>query len=130
MPPTRAVTVGCRVTGTTLQLCARGTAPAYRLFCISQYEPRKGEIEDMIWEVDETLDSFISYQEFNLMYRRIRQTDPMGLEPRKLFVVCDYMMNDKNGDGGESCSFCLDSLEPGFQDTSEALIDSSSCGHG
>ena len=33
------------------------------------------------------------------MYRRIRQADPLGLEPRKLFVVCDYMMNDTNGDG-------------------------------
>lgn len=50
-------------------------------------------------QVDESLDRLISYQEFSLMYRRIRQTDPVGLEPRKLFVVCDYMMNDKNGDG-------------------------------
>ena len=54
----------------------------------------------MIWEVDETLDKTVSYLEFNLMYRRIRQdTESVGMEPRKLFVVCDYMMNDKNGDG-------------------------------
>jgi hypothetical protein len=31
--------------------------------------------------------------------KQIRQLDPLGNEPRKLFVVCDYMMNDKNGDG-------------------------------
>ena len=30
---------------------------------------------------------------------QIRQIDATGIEPRKLFVVCDYMMNDKNGDG-------------------------------
>ena len=25
--------------------------------------------------------------------------DPFGIELRKLFTVCDFMMNDKNGDG-------------------------------
>ena len=28
-----------------------------------------------------------------------KSTSVLMLVPRKLFVVCDYMMNDKNGDG-------------------------------
>jgi len=36
------------------------------------YEPIKGELEDMVWEVDESMDKTVSYLEFNLMYRRVR----------------------------------------------------------
>ena len=35
------------------------------------YEPKKGEVQDMIWEVDETMDGTVSYLEFSLMYRRV-----------------------------------------------------------
>ena len=35
-----------------------------------EYEPKKGELEDMIWEVDETMDKTVSYLEFSITYRR------------------------------------------------------------
>lgn len=34
-----------------------------------KYEPHKGELEEMIWEVDETLDKTVTYDQFVLMYR-------------------------------------------------------------
>jgi len=121
----------------TRQTDARGTSDLRETLKDLQYETKKGEIEDMIWEVDETLSNAVSYLEFNIMYCRIRQTggktlqsvtqsrslflvlysvfyfpltsliffsssmhaDPFGMELRKLFTVCDFMMNDKNGDG-------------------------------
>ena len=36
-----------------------------------EYEPKKGELQDMIWEVDESMDGTVSYLEFSLMYRRV-----------------------------------------------------------
>ena len=33
------------------------------------YTPAKGELETMIWEVDETLDSTVGWDEFSLAYR-------------------------------------------------------------
>mmetsp|Transcript_23240 Transcript_23240/g.52187 ORF Transcript_23240/g.52187 Transcript_23240/m.52187 type:complete len:144 (-) Transcript_23240:22-453(-) len=67
------------------------------------YEPAKGELEDMIWEVDENMSKSLSYQEFSIMYRRVRM-DAAGVEPRKLYTLADFMMNDKNGD----CKVAMD----------------------
>ena len=36
-----------------------------------EYEPKKGELQDMIWEVDESMDGTVSYLDFSLMYRRV-----------------------------------------------------------
>lgn len=63
-----------------------------------QYVPDKGELETMIWEVDETLDSTVSEDEFSLCYRRVR-SDTTGLEPRALYNLIDFLMLDSNLDG-------------------------------
>jgi Ca2+-binding EF-hand superfamily protein len=36
------------------------------------YRPRKGEVADMIWEVDEDCDRHVSWAEFELMFIRCR----------------------------------------------------------
>jgi calmodulin len=37
------------------------------------HKPRRGEVEDLIWEVDEDCDGNISWHEFQRMYHRCRQ---------------------------------------------------------
>lgn len=37
------------------------------------HKPRRGEVDDLIWEVDEDCDGCISWQEFQRMYHRCRQ---------------------------------------------------------
>jgi len=62
------------------------------------YKAKKAEIEDMIWEVDEDYDRCISWVEFQAMYQRCRG-DKAGIEPRRLFNIVEFIMNDKD-DGG------------------------------
>lgn len=52
----------------------------------------------MIWEVDEDCDQCVSWQEFQSMYRRCRN-DTTGYEPRRLFNVVEFVMNDKDDSG-------------------------------
>ncbi|KAJ1630331.1 hypothetical protein T492DRAFT_554792, partial [Pavlovales sp. CCMP2436] len=63
-----------------------------------KYKPRRGEVADMIWEVDEDCDGQVSWAEFELMFTRCR-SDTAFLEPRKLFNVVDFMMHDKDRSG-------------------------------
>ncbi len=44
-----------------------------------------------IWEIDETLSKSITYDEFELMYQRVR-SDRTGLEPRTMYNLVDFMM--------------------------------------
>jgi Ca2+-binding EF-hand superfamily protein len=55
----------------------------------------KQEVQLMIWEVDEDLDGYVSKEEFDIMYKRC-VSDKVGLEPRKLFNLVQFMMYDKN----------------------------------
>ena len=75
----------------TRQTDARGTSDLRETLKDLQYETKKGEIEDMIWEVDEGLNNTVSYIEFNIMYCRIRQTGGKTLksvtQSRSLFLV-------------------------------------------
>mmetsp|Transcript_1464 Transcript_1464/g.4989 ORF Transcript_1464/g.4989 Transcript_1464/m.4989 type:complete len:184 (-) Transcript_1464:201-752(-) len=59
------------------------------------------EIHDMIWEVDDDCDKAVSWQEFQAMYHRCRN-DKSGYEPRRLFNVVEFLMNDKD-DSGSVC---------------------------
>jgi calmodulin len=61
-------------------------------------QPKRGEVEDMIWEVDEDCDGMVSWLEFKNMYTRGRD-DKTGYEPRGLFNVVEFVMNDKKGAG-------------------------------
>ena len=87
------------------------------------------EIEDMIWEVDEDCDQGLNWSEFQAMYHRCNndktgwQQAPAlvvygyrfrngqlikcstlcaGYEPRRLFNVVQFVMNDKEGSGNVS----------------------------
>lgn len=37
------------------------------------HKPKRGEVDDLIWEVDEDCDGCISWQEFQKLYHRCRQ---------------------------------------------------------
>jgi calmodulin len=43
------------------------------LFNVLGHKPKRGEVEDLIWEVDEDCDGCISWQEFQRLYHRCRQ---------------------------------------------------------
>lgn len=69
-----------------------------QLFQELGHEPKRGEVEDMLWEVDEDCDGCISWQEFQTLYTRCRD-DKTGYEPRGLFNVVEFVMNDKHSQG-------------------------------
>ena len=54
-------------------------------------KPTKTEVELMIWEVDDDLDGFVSFKEFEKMYKRCIN-DESSLEPRKLFNLVVFLM--------------------------------------
>ena len=61
----------------------------------------QSDIEDMIWEVDDDCDKCVNWSEFQAMYHRCRN-DKTGYEPRRLFNVVEFLMNDKDNDGAVS----------------------------
>uniref|UniRef100_A0A7R9VD05 EF-hand domain-containing protein n=1 Tax=Chlamydomonas euryale TaxID=1486919 RepID=A0A7R9VD05_9CHLO len=69
-----------------------------QLFKALGHKPVRGEAEDMIWEVDDDCDGCVSWLEFQTMYTRGRD-DKTGYEPRGLFNVVEFVMNDKDGCG-------------------------------
>ncbi|KAK9806945.1 hypothetical protein WJX72_008320 [[Myrmecia] bisecta] len=68
------------------------------LFLKLGHKTKKSEIEDMIWEVDEDCDQCLTWAEFQAMYHRCRN-DMTGYEPRRLFNVVQFVMNDREGTG-------------------------------
>ena len=56
---------------------------------------RLSQVRLIIWEVDDDLDGFVSYEEFITMYKRCI-SDKSDLEPRKLFNLVMFMMYDKD----------------------------------
>jgi hypothetical protein len=65
---------------------------------LKSYGYAQPDVQDMIWEVDEDCDQCVSWQEFQSMYRRCRN-DTTGYEPRRLFNVVEFVMNDKDDSG-------------------------------
>ena len=61
-------------------------------------KPSKNEVRLIIWEVDDDLDGYVSHEEFFTMYKRCI-TDKVGLEPRKLFNLTQFLMYDKTFKG-------------------------------
>ena len=60
--------------------------------------PTRGEIKDMIWEVDDDLDGAISEKEFDTTYRRCIMENS-SLEPRKFYNLMVFLMFDKEERG-------------------------------
>ena len=55
----------------------------------------KDELDNMIWEVDENLDGYISEDEFENMYKKCI-TDENEEESKKLFYLTQFLMYDKD----------------------------------
>ena len=55
----------------------------------------KDELDNMIWEVDENLDGYISEDEFENMYKKCI-TDENEEEGKKLFYLTQFLMYDKD----------------------------------
>ena len=69
----------------------------------------KADAEDMIWEVDEDCDRFVDWEEFKVMFYRVRK-DKSGWEPRRLFAVVEFMMHDKDMSHTIDMDECMDIL--------------------
>jgi len=70
-------------------------------FQLLRHKMKKSDIEDMIWEVDDDCDKCVNWPEFQAMYHRCRN-DNTGYEPRRLFNVVEFLMNDKDDNGSVS----------------------------
>ena len=55
----------------------------------------KDELDNMIWEVDENLDGYVSENEFENMYKKCI-TDENEEEGKKLFYLTQFLMYDKD----------------------------------
>ena len=80
----------------------------------------QSDIEDMIWEVDDDCDRKVTWPEFQSMFARCRNdktgaslltwrkqrplTSAPGYEPRRLYNVAEFLMNDKDGNGNVRCA--------------------------
>jgi len=71
------------------------------VFQLLRHKTKKSDIEDMIWEVDDDCDKCVNWPEFQAMYHRCRN-DKTGYEPRRLFNVVEFLMNDKDDNGSVS----------------------------
>ena len=60
--------------------------------------PLKSDVEFIIWEVDDDLDGYVSKEEYLTMYKRVI-TDEVGLEPRQLYNLVQFLMYDKDFEG-------------------------------
>ena len=58
----------------------------------------KKDIELMIWEVDTNLNGYISFDEYERMYKRC-VVDKKELEPKKLYTLIQFLMFDKEHKG-------------------------------
>ena len=58
----------------------------------------KKDIELMIWEVDTNLNGYISFDEYEKMYKRC-VIDQKELEPKKLYTLVQFLMFDKEHKG-------------------------------
>ncbi|KAF8055671.1 CMD1 [Scenedesmus sp. PABB004] len=78
----------------------------HAVFSSLGHKPKRGEVDDLIWEVDEDCDGCISWAEFQRLYHRCRQ-DSAGTEPRGLFNVVEFVMHDRAGAGAISLEEAL-----------------------
>jgi hypothetical protein len=71
------------------------------------YEPAEGEVEDIIWEVDDDRDGGLTWEEFSTLYERVRN-DSYGMEPHRLYTLVEFLMFDLDADGFVSQEECVE----------------------
>eukprot|EP01048_Picozoa_sp_COSAG05_P015408 COSAG05_NODE_1856_length_3955_cov_1.812241_3_plen_178_part_00 len=75
------------------------------------YEPQPGEVQDIIWEVDDDRDGGLTWEEFSALYERIRNDKEFfswnermrgavdGREPHCMYTLIEFLMFDLDADG-------------------------------
>ena len=92
----------CKRARTLRALALRSAQRASRVPSLLRLSTRRqSDIEDMIWEVDDDCDKRVTWPEFQSMFTRCRN-DKTGYEPRRLYNVAEFLMNDKDGNGNVS----------------------------
>lgn len=71
------------------------------------YKARRGEVDDLLWEVDEDCDGAVDWAEFCALHRRCRE-DAAEAEPRGLFNVAEFLMRDRDGSGSISLEAAME----------------------
>ena len=83
----------------------------------------KDELDNMIWEVDENLDGYVSEREFENMYKKCI-TDEKEEEGKKLFYLSQFLMYDKDEKHEITVEDTLEILCARHQNNVDAALDS------
>ena len=83
----------------------------------------KDELENMIWEVDENLDGYVSEDEFENMYKKCI-TDENEEEGKKLFYLTQFLMYDKDEKHEITVEDTLEILCARHQNNVDQVLDS------
>ena len=82
----------------------------------------KDELDNMIWEVDENLDGYVSENEFENMYKKCI-TDEREEEGKKLFYLAQFLMYDKDEKHEITVEDTLEILCARHQNNVDAALD-------
>ena len=82
----------------------------------------KDELDNMIWEVDENLDGYVSETEFENMYKKCI-TDEKEEEGKKLFYLAQFLMYDKDEKHEITVEDTLEILCARHQSNVDAALD-------
>ena len=83
----------------------------------------KDELDNMIWEVDQNLDGYVSEKEFENMYKKCI-TDEKEEEGKKLFYLSQFLMYDKDEKHEITVEDTLEILCARHQNNVDAALDS------
>jgi calmodulin len=86
------------------------------------HEFAKDELDNMIWEVDENLDGYVSEKEFENMYKKCI-TDEKEEEGKKLFYLAQFLMYDKDEKHEITVEDTLEILCARHQSNVDAALD-------
>ena len=99
---THLCTIGIKLNGKLFEIQSRrgqtiSKQDLRRLLMVAfHYKPEEAEIEKIIFEVDETMDGQINWEEFQLAYLR-NVNDKTGLEPYNLHNIITFCMYHAEG---------------------------------